>query len=115
MGYTGRASHNKKKNHNIGQEISHLGEDQVKRLHRHAIFGDVSVSDMCRTRILARLAGHWRPSGVVFFFFASPTRHQRSTNTPIVGKKNIKKQKQKQKFKILTNGQILTVDFVIYP
>ena len=94
MGYIGRASHNKKKNHNIGQEISHLGEDQVKRLHRHAIFGDVSVSDMCWTRILARLAGHWRPSGVVFFFFfASPTRHQRSTNTPIVGKKNKNKNK----------------------
>ena len=111
MGYTGRASHNKKKNHNIGQEISHLGEDQVKRLHRHAIFGDVSMSDMCQTQILARHTEHWHPSGVVFFFFCfsdmAPTQRQHANS----GKK--KKQKQKQKFKILTNGQILTVDFVI--
>ena len=107
MGYTGRASHNKKKNHNIGQEISHLDEDQVKRLHRHAIFGDVSVSDMCRTRILARLTGHWRPSGVVFFFFCfsdtAPTQRQHANNGTKKTKKKTKTKTKIQDFDKWTN------------
>ena len=41
------------------------------RLHRHAIFGKVPVSDTCRTLIPIRLVGLWCPSGVFFFF---PTR-----------------------------------------
>ena len=39
------------------------------RLHWHAIFGKVPVSDMCRTLIPVRLVGLGCPSGVFFFFF----------------------------------------------
>ena len=49
------------------------------RLHRHAIFGKVPVSDTCRTLIPIRLAGLWCPNGVFFFFFTSPTQHQHSS------------------------------------
>ena len=46
------------------------------RLHRHAIFGKVPVSDTCRTIIPIRLVGLWCPSGVFFFHFSdtAPTR-----------------------------------------
>jgi len=47
------------------------------RLHRHAIFGVVSVSDTCRTPERVRLAGFRCPVSVLFFFFfffVSPTR-----------------------------------------
>ena len=46
------------------------------RLHGHAIFGVVSVSDTCRTPERVRLAGFRCPASVLFFFFflVSPTR-----------------------------------------
>ena len=47
------------------------------RLHGHAIFGVVSVSDTCRIPERVRLAGFRCPASVLFFFFfffVSPTR-----------------------------------------
>ena len=76
-------------------------QDISTRLHWHAIFGDVSVFDTCRTQILARLVGLRCPSGVVFFFFfSSPTRHQRGADTLAVEKK---KKKKNQDFDRWTN------------
>ena len=47
----------------------------LARLHGHAIFGVVSVSDTCRTPERVRLAGFRCPASVLFFFFfVSPTR-----------------------------------------
>ena len=58
-----------------------VGDLQVLRLHRHAIFGDVPVSDTRRTRIPVRLAGVRCPSGVLFFRFSD------TVDTPAVKKK----------------------------
>ena len=77
-------------------------QDISTRLHWHVIFGDVSVSDMCWTRILARLIGLRCPNGVVFFFFfcfsdTAPTRRWHASS----GKE------KKKKIKILIDGQTL--------
>ena len=66
----------------------------VSRLHQHAIFGDVSMSDMCRTPESLWLVGLWCSSSVSFYFyfcFASLTWLRRGSDTssmPTVEKKN---------------------------
>ena len=79
----------------------------ASRLHGHAIFGVVSVSDTCRTPERGRLAGFQCPASVLFFFFflrfsdtrrrgadTAPTRRQLgsdASDTPTV--------KEKRKFR----------------
>ena len=60
------------------------------RLHGHAIFGVVSVSDTCRTPERVRLAKFRCPASVSFFFFFSLLRH--GSDTPAVKKKKRKSQ-----------------------
>ena len=65
------------------------------RLHGHAIFGVVSVSDMCRTPVRVRLAWFRCPTSVSFFIFyflfrfsdMVLTRLRRGFDTPEVEKK----------------------------
>ena len=47
--------------------------DSYSRLHEHAIFGVVSVSDTCWTPERVRLAGFRCPASVLFFFRFSDT------------------------------------------
>ena len=49
------------------------------RLHGHAIFGVVSVSDTCRTSERVRRAGFRCPAVSLFFFFFSILRHGADT------------------------------------
>ena len=62
----------------------------LARLHRHAIFGDVLVFDMCRTRILAQLIGLQCLSGVLFFFFLASLTRLRHGGHASSGKKKKK-------------------------
>ena len=95
------------------------------RLHGHAIFGVVSVSDTCRTPERVRRAGFRCPAVSLFFFFSpdSPTRRRHgsdaaqtrrrrgsdASDTPAVKKKK----KKREKTQILTGGLTYSVDFVI--
>ena len=76
------------------------------RLHRHAIFGDVPMSDTCWTPKSVRHAGLRCASSVSFFFFFARLRHGSDTSNTLAVKK---------KSQILTNGLTNTIDFVIYP
>ena len=65
----------------------------ITRLHGHAIFGVVSVLDMCRTPKRVRIAEFQCPASVLFFFFFffrfSDTRWHGSdaSDTPAVKEK----------------------------
>ena len=64
------------------------------RLHGHAIFGVVSVSDTCRTPVRVRLAWFRCPASLFFlFFFASPTRLWHGSNAALTCQQWKKKKK----------------------
>ena len=77
------------------------------RLHRHANFGDMLVSDMCRTLELVQLAGLWCPTRrtlvskqcLLFFFFSSLFRH--------VWHANSEKRKENHRLKVKLTFQVL--------
>ena len=64
------------------------------RLHGHAIFGVMSVSDTCWTLERVRLSGFRCPASVLFFFFfnVSPTRLRRVRHASSEEKKKWKSQ-----------------------
>ena len=87
------------------------------RLHGHAIFGVVSVSDTCRTPERVRRARFRCPAVSLFFFFSdSPTRLRHGADaapTRPTCQHLKKKKKKREKTQILTGGLTYSVDFVI--
>ena len=113
----------------LGFPLLSLPLSRNARLHGHAIFGIVSVSDTCRTPERVRRAGFRCPAVSLFFFFffpilrhgadTAPTRLRRGSDTAPTRLRRVrhasseKKKKREEKTQILTGGLTYSVDFVI--